>query len=42
MVLRKWFVVFGRIVVPSSSGSSGVWLDLVPSFVIYVTENTVG
>jgi len=26
-VLGEWFVVFGRIVVPSSSVSSGVWLD---------------
>jgi len=27
MVLGEWFVELGRIVVPSSSGSSGVWLD---------------
>jgi len=26
-VLGEWFVVFGRIVVSSSSVSSGVWLD---------------
>jgi len=27
MVLGEWLVVLGRIVVPSDSGSSGVWLD---------------
>jgi hypothetical protein len=27
MVLGEWFMVFGRIVVPSASGFSGVWLD---------------
>jgi len=27
MVLGEWFVVLGRTVVPSSSRSSGVWLD---------------